>query len=138
MDQGACVYGSGHASPVKIGRKIKSFGRRVCFRSEHVKQPEAVHAMKPDMVYSQGRRDPCRADNQRVASPAVPPVQGVSRDEPGYAERVGPVGEEMHQATACEAETDGGPWADAKKMIRKGEHCNPADTPMRERAMRDP
>src|SRR5471030_1420642 len=115
MDQGACVYGSGHASPVKIGRKIKSFGRRVCFRSEHVKQPEAVHAMKPDMVYSKGRRDPCCADDQRIASTAVPPVQRVPRDEPGYAERVGPVGEEMHQAAA-----------------------GAADTPMRKRTVRDP
>src|SRR5471032_863378 len=130
MDQGACV--SADASRVKKGRKIKAF------RSEHMQQPEAVHTMKPDMVYSEGRRDPCRADDQRVASTTVPPVQRVPRDEPWYAERVGPVGEEMHQATACEAETDGSPGVDAEKMVRNGKQRNPADTPMSERAMRDP
>src|SRR5476651_2822520 len=130
MDQGACV--SADASRVKKGRKIKAF------RSEHMQQPEAVHTMKPDMVYSKGRRDPCCADDQRIASTAVPPVQRVPRDEPGYAERVGPVGEEMHQATAGEAEADGGPWVDAEQVVRSREQCNPANTPMRKRAVRDP
>ena len=110
----------GNGSLMKEGRKIKAFGRlarHVRLRLERVKQPEAERAVKPDVVYSHGRRDPCRADNQRVASAAVPPIQGVPRDEPGYAKRVGPVGEEMHQAAAGEAETDGSPWVKAEKMV---------------------
>ncbi len=103
------------------GRKVDGVGmlfyRAFVRLSERVKQPEADHAMKPDMVYRHGRRDPCRADDQRVASTAVPPVQGVSRDEPGYAQRIGPVGEEMHQAAAGKAETDGSPWMNAEKMV---------------------
>ena len=122
----------------KKGRKIKAFGTLARLRSERVKQPEAVPAVEPDVVHSQGRRDPCRADDQRVASTTVPPVKGVSRDKPRYTERVGPVGEEMHQAAACEPEADGSPWVDAEKMVGNEEQGNPANAPVRERAVRDP
>lgn len=57
------------------------------------------------------------------------------RAYPRHAERIGPVGEQMYHAAAREAERDRRARITPEPMPGQRD---PRDTPMRERAMRDP
>jgi len=94
--------------------------------------------MRRQARHDKPRARPSGRHHQRITSSAIPPVQRMTRSDPRHAERVRPIGEQMHDAAARKPEQRRRGRIMSKPMISSGEQRNPRDTPMRRRTMRDP
>lgn len=82
---------------------------------------------------------PRQRNDDEVAPPALPQIQRMPLPDPRHAERVGPIGEQVHEAAAREAEP-----CRSKRMrmsertIGHDERGCPGQPPMRRSTMRNP
>ena len=100
---------------------------------------ERRNARRPQRSGHPTRSRPSERDDEQITTPALPQIQRMPFPNPRHAERIRPIGEQVHEAAAGEAERGSGKRAGRmERAIRENERRRPAHPSMSGRSMRDP
>ena len=91
---------------------------------------QRVDVVEPDMVADHEGGQPGEADDDDVAAPAVPQVQRMAAGNPWHAERIGPVGQQVHQAAGGETQGRHRHQVRAERGVGPVQQRQPAHAPM--------
>lgn len=63
------------------------------YRTHALHNPRTVNPVEPDVICAGKSPDPRSGDDEQIATPALPPVEGMAATQPRYAKGVWPIGQ---------------------------------------------
>ena len=104
----------------------------------HPQKPQNRNPMQPNMLTNKPRGDPRTRNNNQITPPTIPKIQRMPRSDPRHAQRIRPIGQQMHDPSTSKPKRRGSINRMPKPMIGTHEQRDPPHTPMRQRTMRNP